>query len=59
VRRGIVAAYNQITKYCGHCKSTTPHQVRQNSGLAVKICVVCLLRGYLIESSVAQTRRIQ
>ena len=47
MRRGIGAAYNQITKYCGQCKSATPHQVRQNVGLTAKICVVCLLRGYL------------
>jgi len=40
-------AYRQVTKHCERCKTATPHQVRENDGLVAKICIVCLLRGYL------------
>ena len=41
------AKYRQISKYCECCRTATPHQVREQEGLVAKICVVCLLRGYL------------
>ncbi len=41
------SAYRQVSKFCEVCKSTTPHQVRENDGVVAKICVACLLRGYL------------
>jgi hypothetical protein len=47
VRNNIAGGYRQVSKYCERCRSTTPHQVRQNDGLIAKICVICLLRGYL------------
>ena len=43
----IAAEYRQIAKYCERCRAATPHQVRENDGVVAKICVVCLLRGYL------------
>jgi hypothetical protein len=39
--------YSQVSKFCERCKATTPHQLRQQEGFSAKICVVCLLRGYL------------
>lgn len=39
--------YQQLSKYCERCAATTPHQLREQDGLIAKICVVCLLRGYL------------
>jgi len=41
------AKYRQISKYCERCRAATPHQVREQEGIVAKICVVCLLRGYL------------
>jgi hypothetical protein len=47
VKHDVAAEYRQISKYCERCSHTTPHQVRENDGVVAKICVVCLLRGYL------------
>ncbi len=47
MRTNIAGEYRQISKYCERCKSATPHQVREKNGLIAKICVICLLRGYL------------
>ena len=56
MRHNIAAAYNQITKYCDRCKAATPHQVRETDGLIARICVVCLLRGYLSDKAPVEKR---
>ncbi len=45
--QNIAGEYRQIAKYCDRCRAVTPHQLREGEGLVAKICVVCLLRGYL------------
>jgi len=45
--QNIAGEYRQIAKYCERCRAVTPHQLREGEGLVAKICVVCLLRGYL------------
>jgi hypothetical protein len=52
--RHSVAKYCQVSKYCEACRAVTPHELREQEGFMVKICVACLLRGYLSSKQEAE-----